>query len=419
MGAPIMNNDYHVNQKQINLYTATIFGAVLFMCLSNNIVGPLLGDIMAHYDIRLDGGGLMSLYQNIGGTLAVILFSFVLDRLNKTLAFIAPMLLLAISLLLIGIAPPYTVFMLLFLTFGISFSSMDMTGNALVSDVQQQKRNTALSLMHGIASMGAVAAPLIAGGITESGLPWQTVYTLVGFVILAVLVVYILVSASVRKSLKAIKTVHLNQPVQGEAPEFLKDKRVWVAVLSTLMFGGYQSGILVWVSQYFKAVFGSGQLAAGLGLTAYWLGAGIVRLLFGLVPRLRNLETRPVNIYGSILAGAVLLIGVLSGSYGVMLVCVFLSGAFNAPLLPRTMGLVSGWYQVNSGVAASFVFGALYLAYSFFPLLMGSLAYAWGMNMLMLVPALCTILAGAAAVLLPRERADVALQIQEMDCAEG
>ena len=174
------------------------------------------------------------------------------------------------------------------------------------------------------------------------------------------------------------------------------------------MFGGYQSGIIVWVSQYFKEVFGCGQLAAGLGLTAYWLGAGIVRLMFGMVPLLRKLETRPVNIYGSILAGGVLVIGILTRSYAVMLICVFLSGALNAPLLPRTMGLVSGWYRKNSGLAASFVLGALYLAFSFFPLLMGTLAYAWNMDMLMIVPAACTILSGVISVLLPRKSTSLA-----------
>ncbi len=398
----------NINKKQINIYTAVVFGAVFFMCMSNSIVGPLLGDIMAHYDIRLDGGGLMSMYQNIGGAAAIVLFSFMMDRLNKTVVFMVPMFFLALSLILIGINPPYAIFMLMFLFFGMSFSTMDMTGNALVSDVQQKKSSTALSLMHGMASIGGAAAPLIAGAITETGLPWQTVYTAVGCILLAMLTVYILVSIYTRRSLKAIKAVHLDNKEKGTAKRFLTDKRVWVAVLCTLMFGGYQSGILVWVSQYFKEVFGCGQLAAGLGLIAYWLGAGIVRILFGMVPQLRKLETRPVNIYGGILAGVVLVIGILTRSYAVMLICVFLSGAFNAPMLPRAMGMVSGWYRKNSGLAASCVFGALYLAFSFFPLLMGTLAYAWGMNMLMIVPAACTVLSGVICLLLPRESTSLA-----------
>lgn len=397
----------NISKKQINIYTAVVFGAMFFMCMSNNIVGPLLGDIMQYYAIRMDGGGLMTMYQSIGGTAAIMLFSFIMDKLNKTIALAVLMLFVVLSLLLIGTAPPYAVFMLLFLFFGIFLSTMDMTGNAIVPDVQQEKSNSALSLLHGIASMGAVAAPLIAGGITEAGLPWQSVYTAAGYFMLFVLAVYVLASLYARSSLKTIKVVHLGNREKGEARKFITDKKVWAAIFSTLMFGGFQSGIVVWVAQYFKEALGSGQLAAGLGLTAYWLGAGIVRLLFGMTP-LRKMKTRPVNICGCIFSGVVLAAGMLTRHYGVMLVCVFVSGALNAPLLPRTMGLVSRWYRKSSGLASSAVFSALYLAYAFFPLLMGSLAYAWGIHMLMLVPAVCTILSGVFAMLLPRESSALA-----------
>jgi fucose permease len=298
--------------------------------------------------------------------------------------------------------------MLLFLFFGISLSTLDMTGNAIVPDVQQEKSSSALSVMHGIASIGAVAAPLIAGGITEAGLPWQSVYTAVGFFMLFLLAVYVLASLYARSSLKTIKAVHLKSRQKGEARKFITDKKVWAAIFSTLMFGGFQSGIVVWVAQYFKEALGSGQLAAGLGLTAYWLGTGIIRLLFGITP-LRKLKTRPVNICGCIASGVVLAAGMLTRNYGVMLACVFVSGALNAPMLPRTMGLVSSWYRRSSGLASSAVFSALYLAYAFFPLLMGSLAYAWGMHMLILAPAACTVLSGVIALLLPRESAGLAL----------
>ncbi len=398
----------NISKKQINIYTAVVFGAMFFMCMSNNIVGPLLGDIMQYYTIRLDGGGLMSMYQSIGGTAAIILFSFIIDKLNKTIAFIVPMLFVALSLLLIGTAPPYAVFMLLFLFFGISLSTLDMTGNAIVPDVQQEKCSSALSLMHGTASIGAVAAPLIAGGITEAGLPWQSVYTAVGFFMLFLLAVYILASLYARTSLKTIKTVHLKSRQKGEAGKFITDKKVWAAILSTLMFGGFQSGIVVWVAQYFKEALGSGQLAAGFGLTAYWLGTGIVRLLFGFTP-LQKLQARPVNICGCIASGVVLAAGMLTGNYGIMLACVFVSGALNAPMLPRTMGLVSSWYPKSSGLSSSAIFGALYLAYAFFPLLMGSLAYAWGIHMLMIAPAVFTMLSGAIALLLPKENNGMSL----------
>jgi MFS family permease len=394
----------NVNRKQINLYTAMVFASIFFMAMSNNIVGPLLSDIMRHYSITLESGGLMTMYQSIGGTAAIILISFVMDKLNKPVIFMVTVFALSVAMLLIGTAPSYPVFMMLFLFFGISLSTTDVTGNAIIPEVQQEKSDAALSLMHGIASIGCVVAPMIAGGITQSGMPWQNVYTAMSGFFLLVLILYTVTWLFTRKSLKAVKAAQSVHREKGVAKRFVRDKNVWVAVGFTALFGGFQSGILVWVSQYFKDVFGSGQIAAGLALTAYWLGAGIVRLLFGLTP-LRKTATQPLAIYGSVISGLLLIIGVLTQNYYAMMICVFFAGCANAPVLPRTMGLVSSWYRSHSGLASSAVFSSLYLAYAFVPLLMGALAAAWGLHALMLVPAACSILAGLLAMLLPGKAA--------------
>jgi MFS family permease len=394
----------HANRKQINLYTAVVFASIFFMAMANNIVGPLLSDIMQHYSIKLAGGGLMTMFQCIGGTLAIILVSIVMDKLNKPVVFMAAVFALSAAMVLIGTAPSYTVFMMLFLFFGMFLSITDMTGNAIVPDVQQERSGAALSLMHGIASIGAVIAPVIAGGITQSGMPWQYVYTAIAGFFLFVLIVYAITFLFTRKSLTAIKASQSSRREKGAVKKFVRDKNVWIAVGLTVLFGGFQSGVVVWVVQYFKDVFGSGQIAAGLALTAYWLGTGIVRLLFGITP-LRKLAARPLAIYGSLIAGLFLIIGLLTQNYYITLVCVFVSGCTTAPVLPRTMGLVSSWYRDNSGLASSAVFSSLYLSFAFVPLLMGSMASAWSLHALILVPAVCTILAGLVAILLPKKTA--------------
>ena len=393
----------NIRNKQINIFTGVIIGAMLFMCMSTTIVGPLLSDIMKYYNLRLDSGSLMYMYQNIGGTAAIILISFIMDKLNKTVAFIVPMFFFGVCLLLIGIAPSYTVFMLVFLFFGISASTMDMNGNTIVAEIQQENRNTALTLLQGIASLGAVAAPFVASGLTQAGLPWETVYTVLGIVTLFALLIYILTAIYVRKSVSALKADRIGPVEKGAFKRFFSDKRVWVAILCAFTFGGYQSGISVWVAQYFVQDFGSGELAAGLGLTVFWLGMSCSRLVLGLTP-LRKLETRPLAIFGSIPSGILLVIGMLIHNYTVMLALIFISGVLSAPLLPRTVGLVNGWYRNNSGLASSAVFGAMYLAFAFFPMIMGTMAYAWGIPMLMLVPATAAILAGVIAILLPKKK---------------
>ena len=63
--------------------------------------------------------------------------------------------------------------------------------------------------------------------------------------------VYVIVTLYARKSLRAIKAAHADSKQKGTAKRFLTDRNVWFAVLGVLMFGGYQSGMLVWVSHYF------------------------------------------------------------------------------------------------------------------------------------------------------------------------
>ncbi|MGI5849106.1 MAG: MFS transporter [Christensenellales bacterium] len=391
------------NKQKIYIYTGVVFLAQLCLCISFNIVGPLLSDIMQHYAIELDGGGLMTLFQNIGGTLAIILLAIIMDKLNKPATFIAPLLLMAASMLLIGIVPPYAVFMLMFLFFGISISTMDMVGNAIIPDIHSEKRNAALSLLHGIAPIGAVISPVFAGTIVASGMPWYNVYTIVGCLILLVSVVYAIVYLSARKSLKVIRIQHTAKKEKGIFKKFIMDKRVLTAMGCVFIFAGFQSGIIVWVSKYFLDVFRCGTVAAGLGLSAYWLGTSIIRVLFGITP-LRNLYIRRVIIYGSISSGIVLAIGIISRNYYLMLACVFFSGCLNAPVLPHSIGMLSGWYAKYSGLASSAVFASLYLAFSLSPLLMGAIAYRWGMHVMMFVPAICTFLAGFIAILLPKEK---------------
>ncbi|MEL7603562.1 MAG: MFS transporter, partial [Bacillota bacterium] len=175
---------------RLYLYTAAICSTALLGCMANNIVGPLLGDIMRQYAISLDRGGMMSLYQNIGGVLSILLLAIVMDRLNKPFAMFAPFILLPACLLLIGATPPYAVFMLLYLLFGISLSTMDMIGNAIIPEIHPEKRDAALSLLHGSAPVGALIVPLFAGALLDAGTPWQTAYTIIGIISVLLLLFY-------------------------------------------------------------------------------------------------------------------------------------------------------------------------------------------------------------------------------------
>ncbi|MGI6169407.1 MAG: MFS transporter [Christensenellales bacterium] len=383
------------------LYTVILACTVLSITMGNSMLGLILGDIMGHYHISLDGGGLMSMYQNIGGTIGIILLTFLIDRINKPLFHMLPVFMAAACVLLIGTAPPYALFMMLFLLFGITIATVDVTSNAIIPDIHQEKRDALLSLLHSISPIGAILIPIVAGTAVEAGTPWQDIYTAVGILLLVVFVLYGIAYFKMRPAMKVIHSQQTERREKGTFKRFLKDKNVWLAALSIFLFAGYQGGVIVWITKYLSDVFNVGPVMGGIGVTAYWLGAGIVRFLFAVSP-LKRLQTKPVLMWGGIAAGVALAVGILSGNYYVMMGCVFLSGCLNAPSLPRGVGLISGWYKENSGLASSLAFIGLYLAVAVVPLLMGITASALGMGAMMAIPALCTILSGVTAIFLPR-----------------
>lgn len=383
------------------IYTVILGLTTLCITMGNTVLGLILGDIMGFYQISLDGGGLMSLYQNIGGTIGIILLTFLIDRINKPLFHMLPIFVAAACVILIGTAPPYALFMMLFLLFGITIATVDVTANAIIPDIHQEKRDALLSLLHSISPIGAILIPLVAGAAVDAGLPWQNIYTAVGMLLLFVFVLYVISYIKVRPVIRDIHSSQTKKRKSGTFKRFITDKNVWLAVLSIFLFAGYQGGVIIWITKYLNDVFHVGAVMGGIGVTAYWLGAGIVRFLFAVSP-LKRLPTRPVLIWGGISAGAALALGIVSGNYIMMLICVFLSGCLNAPSLPRGVGLISSWYQENSGLASSIAFTGLYFAVALIPLLMGITASVLGMEAMMAIPALCTALSGVTALFLPK-----------------
>lgn len=386
---------------RLYLYTAAICSTALLGCMANNIVGPLLGDIMRQYAISLDRGGMMSLYQNIGGVLSILLLAIVMDRLNKPIAMFAPFILLPVCLLLIGATPPYAVFMLLYLLFGISLSTMDMIGNAIMPDIHPEKRDAALSLLHGSAPVGALIVPLFAGALLDAGTPWQTAYTIIGIISVLLLLFYAVTFTMAKRTLHAERAQREGHE-PGALKRILRDQRVLIAAGCVLLFGAFQSGVVVWTAQYCKEVFGVNAVLAGLPITVYWVATGIMRISFSFT-RLKSLATRPVLLYGSIAAGVTLFLGLLSHSYAVLLVSIFVTGGLNAPVIPRAVGLATGWYPRNTGLSSSAVVTALYIAFGSAPFLMGAVAERFGIQVILYLPAAFTALAGVLAVFLPKE----------------
>lgn len=390
-----------MQKSRVNLFTVIVYLSCLCMCMALNITGPVLNDIMLHYSIPLKNGGLMSFFQYGGGAVAIIIASVIVNRSNKGIAFIFPLLILGLTTLFIGLVPSFAVFMLLYLLMGMGLTLGDVLANALIPDLQRDNKNKALSILHGVTGVGAIIIAVVSGFILDSGIKWNIVYIIVGIIMLTLAAAN---SVNYAVSGKFVKELVVPVPEAHEKHvlrRFLKDKRVWISMLVLVFFGSCQSVMIVWSPQYCRDVFGVPALASNIAIAAYWGGTAVARLLFGLT-NLGRLETRKVVITGGIAAGAVLAAGMLLKNYYAMILAIALFGMLNAPVLPLMISLTNGYHKEHSGLVSSAIFFAMYVAFAVMPLLAGKLAAAFGMNAIMLLTSACTILSGIFAFLIQK-----------------
>jgi fucose permease len=373
--------------------------------LSYNIIGPMLDNILVFYKMGVDSGGMMTLFQNLGGLVAVFVLMILMDRLNKPATMLLPLVIFVTSLLLMGTAPQFAVFMLLYGTLGISMGMIDGLANAIIPDVFVKGRTRALSFLHGAFGLGAIVSPIVVSNLLGSDFPWDTAYTMAGIVGAVILVLYLAAYLLSRPHLMVLREQVRQHPQKTGIRQFMKDGRVWIIFACGFLFMGYQGGIIVWMTQYLRTNFQAAVQTASLALTFYWVGSTICRFITG--ASFVKLSPRFMLIGGNLIAAVTLGAGILSGNMIALLVGILIGGLANGNTIPLLVEVICGWYPGNTGLASGITFLSFYISTAIVPLLMGYLADGVSMTAAVLVPAVAVLLLGLVALCLPKEKKGV------------
>ena len=387
----------------VKRYAVTLYAAAFLFTASTSLIGPMLSAIMADFGMHLNEGGNISLFQYIGGVAAIVAVSPIIDRVKKPWFAVVCYSGMAACLVVMGIAPSYLLFCVFYLVFGGFNCVQDTLNNALISDIFQENRGMALNLLHGICGLGGTFMPILSGVLLDLGVRWSNMY------LLTAAAVFLIAFCLILTYRKVDQTAGRTDMWQKEAAQFhlsvfVKDRRVWCTLLGIFAFGIFQSGMLVWSAKYTEAVYQPTQyILCTLAVSAVWLGTAISRILQGTVPALIRISPRKNIVAGSLLAGAVLIAAMLCRSYPVFLLLILAASALNAGVLPALVSLINRWYPGASGVGSGAIFIFLYGAYAVTPAVMALTASGLGMPAILAVPAIGTVLAGLAALGLPRK----------------
>lgn len=268
--------------------TVTALFVMVFMtgyALSCAMYSGLLPDLIQHYGFSLMEASYFDMMNEIGQIFAMIIGIFLLDLLDKNRMLTLMTLLFGVMMVLTGSAPVVILLMGFRLFMGISGSIVDNLTATYIADLYGEKRSRYVSLLHAFFAIGSMIGPQVAAHMVKKNYGFRETYQMVGIVLVACVLLFILVTAIMKKPVPAVMG-SVDEAGHRKIPIFriLKNRNIlWICVGTALVGGVYYMNI--WMPTYLQTVYGS-RFSPGFCsfiITLTYLGMLLSRIIFGIV----------------------------------------------------------------------------------------------------------------------------------------
>ncbi|HMA35719.1 MAG TPA: MFS transporter [Chloroflexia bacterium] len=318
--------------------------AFLVLGLGGAWIGPALPWLAHHWGVRPAECGILFALLFGGACGTVGLSGLLLDRVGRKPVLVAGLLLEAIGIGGLGLAPSLGVAMAWTLCLGLGAGCLDVTLNVVVADLYPLQRGAALNLMNVAFGVGALASPLLVGAALSLFASPQGVGLVLSSLALLSALIYAGLAFPARGAAAA--------PAPRTGLGVLREGYVITLALMLFLYVGLEAGFGGWATTF--AIQGA-QMDAGaaaLVTAVFWIALTGGRIGAGLLSR---------RVPGS----ALVLGGALLGAAGVGTVAGFstlpaalflgavLAGAGFAPIFPTALGLAAERYPATVGTVSS------------------------------------------------------------------
>lgn len=373
------------------------FALCSFLCLFmisfiNSTHGVFLTPIIDAYGLKDSAQGLTSAAQNIGGLLALISSMWLLGRVTKPKLLVMGTILLIVVLVPMGFAPPFPALLGLTVVMGLSVGYLDTLSSASIADLYRGgEAARMMSILHAIFGIGGILAPILMRKLLGAGMQWNGIYLLLAGIVVAMLA-YIAPTSVRWNKLAAQSPTKDQRPTLEGISGFFRDRTRLCLLGALICYAASLCVISIWLDRFVDIGLSGGELGA-IGLSLFWFGVTACRLLTSVI------RIAPVKYirWGLLLAGVVLLPGILIGNAVVMVVAVSISGLISGSTIPMILHLNSEQYPGNTAMATNIMFFFVYSAQVICPPLLGMIEARFGMAAVMLVAPILSIIGGGFA----------------------
>lgn len=312
-----------------NLRMGVAFSAFVVIGAVEAAFGVLVPSLLETFALSTGSVTLLLTSQISGYLLAALLNGVVNSRLGLERMLLVAFTLLASALLLYALTPRWDLMVAGGVALGMGIGLIDAGLNTAVA--QHESGTSVIGPLHGFYGLGAFAGPAIATTVLAFGSGWRLVYALLaGLVGLLLLWIW--------RHRRSCLRQRPSTPASGDwriLGQALRRPAVVLSGLVLLSAVGIEASIGTWA--FSVEHLGRSQLAvaAGIGVSLYWLGLTVGRFCFGgLVERLGLIRLITCSL-------ALLLAAQIGWSHGVApLVALPLAGFALAAIFPATILMI-------------------------------------------------------------------------------
>jgi fucose permease len=324
------------------LIFSTIVAIFVYGMLSA-MLGTILPDLSDRFRLSPRQNGTIAFAQALGLIIASLGVGPLLDNEGKKLGLMIGLALIAAALFALPRSSGFRSILLLLFLLGVGGGIVVTGANALVSDVGEAHRATALNMVNLFFGLGGLATPFIAANLF--GRNWvRLCYTIAALTV---------VSLAIEASTKMPEPTRGGGFVLADAAPVLGRPLLFLLGLFLFLYVSCEVGIWNWLPRHLIAQGIPESRALNILSLGFALGLLIGRV--GVSPILIRVPAITVLLFASIVMAISTFLMLRLSNPLTAAILVFLAGLSMAPVFPTTLAIVGDNFPRMAGTAIGFV----------------------------------------------------------------
>lgn len=323
-----------------------IFTAILAFFIYGMIaamLGTILPDLSERFNLTPSQNGTIAFAQALGLMLASLAVGPLLDNEGKKVGLILGLAFVCIALLALPRSPGFRSIVLLLFLLGFGGSTLVTAANALVSDVGEAHRASALNLANLFFGVGALITPFISANLFRR--KWVRLCYTIASLTVATLVFDALT--------KMPGPTGAGRFVLVDAAPVLGRPLLFLIGLFLFLYVSCEVGMWNWLPRYLIAQGIPESRALNILSLGFALGLLIGRA--SVLPILIRVPAVTVTLVASVAMAITTFLMLRSNRPAAAFALVFLAGLSMAPVYPTTLAIVGDAFPRMTGTAIGFV----------------------------------------------------------------